>query len=177
MKLTIFTIPILLTITMLAGCGTENPVCTDSFCLVSRGDVTGEVIEVDESKVLALIGKDATTPGEPIKDSTPERETNTTAFEPVEITGQISWNTISDDWQYSDGSVIYLKKVIIEIETDEGASGANRVLLVHLNKHTIRRDGNFKTYVQLFGQKIIRLTGVVGIGEYTGEIVGAPTKD
>ena len=37
------------------GCGTENPICTDSFCLVPRDDVTGEVIELDNAKVLALI--------------------------------------------------------------------------------------------------------------------------
>ena len=37
------------------GCGTDNPICTDSFCLVPRDDVTGEVIELDNAKVLALI--------------------------------------------------------------------------------------------------------------------------
>ena len=39
------------------GCDTDNPICTDSFCLLPRGDVTGEVIEIDENKVLLLIGK------------------------------------------------------------------------------------------------------------------------
>ena len=37
------------------GCGTDNPICTDSFCLVPRDQVTGEVTELDNAKVLALI--------------------------------------------------------------------------------------------------------------------------
>ena len=47
-------------------CDTGNPICTDSFCLVPRDDVTGDVIEIDESKVLALIGKDTTTPADTV---------------------------------------------------------------------------------------------------------------
>ena len=52
------------------GCGTDTPVCTDSFCLVPRDDVEGEVIEVDENKVLALIAKTT----EPTPVITPEPE-------------------------------------------------------------------------------------------------------
>ena len=37
------------------GCGTENPICTDTFCLVPRDDVTGEIIEIDDAKVLTLL--------------------------------------------------------------------------------------------------------------------------
>ena len=40
------------------GCSTENPLCTDSFCLVPRDTVDDStIIEIDESKVIALIGK------------------------------------------------------------------------------------------------------------------------
>ena len=46
-------------ISVFLGCGTENPICTDTFCLVSRDQITGEVIEIDESKVLALIARDS----------------------------------------------------------------------------------------------------------------------
>ena len=37
------------------GCGYDNPVCTESFCVVPRDDVTGEVIEIDDAKALAFL--------------------------------------------------------------------------------------------------------------------------
>ena len=164
---------------MLAGCSNENPICTDSFCLIPREGVEGDIIEVDESKVLALIGKDSTIETTPpiapdVDDSTPPPTAYT--FEPVEITGRLSWTLLNDDWEYTENGILYLKKVIVEIETDAQALGANRVLLVNLEPHAIRRDATFKEYVPLFAQKIVKLTGVLGIGEYQGEIKGVPTK-
>ena len=38
-----------------AGCSAENPICTDSFCLIPRDSVEGDVIEIDESKALEFI--------------------------------------------------------------------------------------------------------------------------
>ena len=43
------------------GCSTENPLCTDSFCLIPREDAEGDIIEIDESKVIALIAKETST--------------------------------------------------------------------------------------------------------------------
>ena len=61
-----FTIILILLACFSWGCDTGNPICTDSFCLVPRDDVTGDVIEIDDAKVLALIGKDTTTPGDSV---------------------------------------------------------------------------------------------------------------
>ena len=58
------------------GCSTENPICTDSFCLVSRDAITGEIIEVDESKVLALVAKDPVL----VEPITPAPDTSDTTF-------------------------------------------------------------------------------------------------
>ena len=57
MKLYTFSLFLILSLAFSIGCGTENPLCTDSFCIVPRDAVEGEVIEVDETKVLALIAK------------------------------------------------------------------------------------------------------------------------
>ena len=57
MKLYTFSLFLILSLAFSIGCGTENPLCTDSFCIVPRDTVEGEVIEIDESKVLALIAK------------------------------------------------------------------------------------------------------------------------
>ena len=46
---------ILMCVFALTGCGTDNPICTDSFCIVSRDSVSEDVIEIDESKALAFL--------------------------------------------------------------------------------------------------------------------------
>ena len=61
------------------GCSTENPLCTDSFCLVSRDAITGEIIEVDESKVLALIAKDPVL----VEPITPAPDTSDATFSSI----------------------------------------------------------------------------------------------
>ena len=61
------------------GCSTENPICTDSFCLVSRDAITGEIIEVDESKVLALVAKDPVL----VEPITPAPDTSDTTFSSI----------------------------------------------------------------------------------------------
>ena len=48
-------VAILVLMAVVMGCGTENPICTDAFCIVSRESVEGDVTEIDNAKVLALI--------------------------------------------------------------------------------------------------------------------------
>ena len=69
MKLTIFTIylVILVAITMLLGCSSENPICTSSFCLVPRSEVDDpNLIEIDDDKALAFL---ETLAPDPVTDS------------------------------------------------------------------------------------------------------------
>ena len=59
------------------GCADgDNPVCTDNFCIVPRGDVTGDIIEIDEAKVLALISSEAVLTQETTPETTPAQDTN-----------------------------------------------------------------------------------------------------
>ena len=169
---------LILMLFLIVGCSTENPLCTDSFCLLSRDDVSGDVIEVDESKVLALIGKTAETvpPADPVIETTPGDTQQSFAFQPVEISGRLDWDFVNDDWQYTENGFDYLKKFILEIETDAGETGQNRILLVHLDPHAVIRDANFKEYIEIFGQKRVKLTEQIGVGEYMGVIIGVPTK-
>ena len=97
-------------------------------------------------------------------------------FEPVEITGKVDWDFLHADWQYRENRVTYLKKLTLEIETDSGGFGENRVLLVHLNSDTVIRDVNFIKHVDFLGTETINLTHHIGIAEFNGDIVGAPTK-
>ena len=97
-------------------------------------------------------------------------------FESVEITGKIDWDFLDTDWQYRENSVTYLKKVILEIEADQGEFGENRIILVHLNTDTVRRDANSVEHVDFLGTETITLTHHIGIAEFNGNIVGAPTK-
>ena len=63
---------------MLAGCSNENPICTDSFCLIPRDAVDGEVTEIDESKALAFLETLAVDTPEATPVETPEAtHTNT----------------------------------------------------------------------------------------------------
>ena len=97
-------------------------------------------------------------------------------FESVEITGKIDWDSLDTDWQYRENSVTYLKKVILEIEADQGEFGENRIILVHLNNDTVETDANSTEHVDFLGTETITLTHHIGIAEFNGNIVGAPTK-
>ena len=58
LKITIFVayIVLIVFISILAGCDTDNPVCTDSFCLVPRSAVDDpNLIQIDESKALSFL--------------------------------------------------------------------------------------------------------------------------
>ena len=56
---------VLVLLASLLGCGTENPICTEVFCLVPREDVTGEITEIDDAKVLTLLNTLAVDTPEP----------------------------------------------------------------------------------------------------------------
>ena len=62
--------------------GCESAVCTDTFCLVPRDAVDGEVIEVDESKVLALIARNSQLV--PAVETTPQTTPETTLVAEIE---------------------------------------------------------------------------------------------
>ena len=152
------------------GCETTNPICSDTYCLEGKIYLKSELAEdatfdelpgtVSEETLVNLLTVDV---GE-------------YTFEVVEITGVVDWDFLDSDWQYRENNITYLKKVILEIEADEGRFGENRVLLVHLNKDTVRRDANFKEHVDFLGTETIKLTHHIGIAEFKGDIVGAPTK-
>ena len=116
------------------GCSTENPLCTDNYC------VEGEVFlktDLEEDETFDEL------PGTVSEQSLIDLLTvdvGEYTFESVEVTGNIDWDFQDTDWQYRENSVTYLKKVTLEIEADEGRFGENRVLLIHLNKDTISRD-------------------------------------
>ena len=62
-------IVLIVLVTLMLGCDSQI-VCTDSFCIVPRDTVDGEVVEVDENKVLGLIAK--TTEQTPVITPEPE---------------------------------------------------------------------------------------------------------
>ena len=85
--------------------GCESAVCTDTFCLVPRDAVDGEVIEVDESKVLALIARDSQLV--PAVETTPQTTPETTLVAEIE--------TITVAQVYSDvsaGGTKYLNQTL-----------------------------------------------------------------
>ena len=166
----LFITAIMMLITMLFGCETTNPLCSDTYCIEGKiylksdleADATFDTLPgtVSEETLINLLTVDV---GE-------------YTFEEVEITGKVDWDFLSTDWQYSENGITYLKKVILEIEADEGEFGENRVILVHLNNDTVLRDANFTAHVDFLGTETIKLTHHIGIAEFNGDIVGAPTK-
>ena len=176
------------------GCDAQNPVCSDNFCVVGEVFLRSELEEnqefseanVDDSQILAVL---AGTP-EPTTEPTTEPETQLQSepvdlatadvgefnFKSVTVTGLLDWDFLSEEWQYRENRITYLKKVTLEFESDTGKFGENRVILVHLNKDTVRRDANFVEHVPFLDTASIQLTHHIGIAEFKGDIVGAPTK-
>lgn len=153
-----------------AGCGTDNPVCSPTYC------VTGEVFlrsELEEGQAFEELPANLSeeTIANLLTDDVGEY-----AFESITVTGLIDWDFRSSAWQYREDRVTYLKKFTLEIESDAGRFGENRVLLVHLNKDTVIRDANFREHVDFLGTETVRLTHHIGIATFKGDIVGPPTK-
>ena len=160
---------LLLLLLTVIGCEAINPICSDNYCLTgeifSRADLeedqefTELPANISEQDILNLW--------------TLEVDTD---FEPVTVTGKVDWDLRSTDWAYIEDGVYYLKKVILEFESDEGSFGENRVILVELNTDTVRRDADFTEHVDFLGTESINLTHHIGIATFKGDIVGAPTK-
>ena len=154
----------------LIGCSTENPLCTDTYC------VEGQIFLKTDLEADASFDELPGTVSEETLIDLLTVDVGEYTFEPIEITGRIDWDFLDTDWQYREDGVAYLKKVILEIEVDEGRFGENRIILVHLNKDTVRLDANFIERVDFLGTETITLTHHIGIAEFNGDIVGAPTK-
>ena len=169
MKLFIFSL-LVIAIVFTLGCSTENPLCSDTYC------IEGEIYLKSDLEADATFDTLPGTVSEETLINLLTVDVGEYTFESVEITGKVDWNFQDTDWQYRENNVTYLKKVILEIETDEGGFGENRVLLVNLNKDTVYRDARFTRHVQFLGTETITLTHHIGIAEFNGNIVGAPTK-
>ena len=154
----------------LNGCSTENPLCTETYC------VEGEIflktdLEVDETFETLPASVDEQSLIDLLTVNVGEYD-----FESVVVTGKIDWDFQSSQWQYRQNSVTYLRKFTLEFERDSGRFGENRVILVHLNNDTVIRDANFREHVDFLGTATVRLTHYIGIAEFKGDIIGAPTK-
>lgn len=181
-----YIVPLLICL-VITGCDAQNPICSDNFCVVgevfprSELDTNQEFSEanVDDSKILAALAttpQPATTQPESDPTNLATADVGDFDFQPVTVTGKLDWDFLSAAWQYRENRITYLKKVILEFESDTGKFGENRVILVHLNKDTVQRDENFIEHVDFLGTGTIRLTHHIGIAEFKGNIVGAPTK-
>ena len=166
----LFMLVLLIAIAVCLGCETVNPICSDTYCIEGEiylkseleADATFDVLpgSVNEETLINLLTVDV---GE-------------YTFEEVEIRGLVDWDYQNSDWQYREDRVTYIKKIVLEIEIDSGRFGENRVLLVNLNNDTVYRDANFTEHVDFLGNETIRLTHHIGIAEFNGDIVDAPTK-
>ena len=152
------------------GCSTENPLCSDNYC------IEGEIYLKSDLEADATFDALPGTVSEETLINLLTVDVGEYTFESVEVTGNIDWDFQDTDWQYRENDVTYLKKVILEIEADEGRFGENRVLLIHLNKDTVSRDANFTEHVDFLGTETIKLTHHIGIATFKGDIVDAPTK-
>ena len=152
------------------GCSTENPLCSDNYC------IEGEIYLKSDLEANATFDALPGTVSEQTLINLLTVDVGEYTFESVNITGNIDWDFLDTDWQYRENRVTYLKKVILEIEADQGQFGENRIILVHLNKDTVRRDANFVEHVGFLETGTIKLTHHIGIAEFKGDIVGAPTK-
>ena len=193
MKLFTFSL-LVIALAFILGCSAENPICSTNFCAVGEVFPRSELdanaafseVDVDDSQILTvLVEPPKPTPQTtPVPETTPESDIDDLLtvdvgeynFEPVTVTGKLDWDFLSDDWQYRENRITYLKKVTLEFESDAGEFGENRVILVHLNQDTVQRDANFTEHVDFLGTGTIHLTQHIGIAEFKGNIVGAPTK-
>ena len=155
---------------ILVGCETENPLCTDNYCVEGRVFLKSDLdanqkfdglpANIDEEKLINLLTVDV---GE-------------YDFEPITVSGTVDWDLQSEDWKYRENGVSYLKKVILEITSDQGRFGENRIILVQLNNDTVEIDKDWNEFVDFLGTASIKLTHHIGIATYKGDILGAPTK-
>ena len=98
------------------------------------------------------------------------------AFEPIVVVGKTDWDFLSEQWQYQQNNVTYLRKLTLEVETNTPLFSGNRMILVHLNEDTLYTDENFLEYVGFRDTETIRLTQHVGVATFKGDIIDVPTK-
>ena len=161
---------LMLSLLLCVGCSTENPLCTDTYC------VKGEIFFKEDLNADEPFDRLPATFSEQTIVDLLTVDVGEYTFEPVFVTGKVDWDFRSSQWQYRENNVTYLRKFTLEIETDAGRFGENRVLLLHLNKDTVIRDVNFFEHVDFLGTETVQLTHHIGIAEFKGDIVGAPTK-
>ena len=154
-------------ISALSGCEAENPICSENYCL------TGEIFHRDALGKRKFKELPANVSEQDIIDLWTVEDAKD--FKPVTVSGKFDWDVRGTDWEYEEDGTVYLKKVVLEFEKDTGRHGENRVILVRLNKHTVRRSKGV-SYVDWKGLGKVRLTAHIGIATYRGNIIGAPTK-
>ena len=153
------------------GCGTQNPICTDNYC------VTGEIFPKTELNGRAFDEMPATVNEAEILALLNESDTNPDVFQPVTIVGEVSWELGDDAWAYSDEDGEWLRQISVEIIADS-LDRENRKIHVILNKDTLAADTNSVRFVSFLGPRAhsVKLTERTGIAQYKGDIIGIPTR-
>ncbi|MXV73464.1 hypothetical protein F4Z99_04195 [Candidatus Poribacteria bacterium] len=154
------------------GCETQNPICTDNYC------VTGEIFPKTELDGRAFDEMPATTNEAEILALFNESDANPDVFQPVTIVGEVSWELGDEAWAYSDEDGEWLRQISVEIIAD-GLDQENRKIHVTLNKDTLAVDANSVRFISFFlGARAhsVRLTERTEIAQYKGDIIGIPTR-
>lgn len=152
------------------GCETQNPICTDNYC------VTGEIFPKTELDGRAFDEMPATTNEAEIL-ALFESDTNRDVFQTITIVGEVSWELGDEAWAYSDEDGEWLRQISVEIIADN-LTRENRKIHVALNKETLAVDANSVRYVSFLSPRgySIRLTERTGIAQYKGDIIGVLTR-
>ena len=101
----------------IVGCETTNPLCTENYC------IEGEIYLKSDLEADATFDTLPGTVSEETLINLLTVDVGEYTFESVNITGKVDWDFLDTDWQYRENSVTYLKKVILEIEADQGEFG------------------------------------------------------
>ena len=158
----------------LISCSTKRPIYTDNYSVQDKiflrselngGEIVDKLlyapnITIDLQTFINLLTADV---GE-------------YAFEPIVVTGKTDWDFLSEQWQYQENNITYLRKLTLEIETSTPLFSGNRVIFVHLNKDTVYTDENYLEYIDFRGREIIYLTHHIGVATFKGDIISVPTK-
>ena len=153
------------------GCSTENPLCTDIYCVEGKIYPRSQLVSREYEDIGIII-----------------ESLNFNQFEPMTVVGRIDWENNDPDWIYTENDVDYIIKATLEYIDDSGTRfGENRKIVVHFNKDTvisyIDDDGFVIEIIDINGtgeisrdECEILLTEYVDIATYKGDIIGAPTK-
>ena len=159
---------------LLIGCSTKKPPYTDNYSVEDKVSLWSELNGGETVNKLLYIPN--TTIDLQTFINLLTADVGEYAFEPIVVVGKIDWDFLSEQWQYQENNVTYLRKFMLEIETNTPLFSGNRVILVHLNKDTLYTDENYLEYVDFRGTETIRLTHHIGIATFKGDIIDVPTK-